>query len=345
VVAAGAAAGLTRRRTRTFTVIGLVGDNRRGGGAVRARPLTVPSSRPLEASAMLRRVLVTGVYLCAAVAVQAALGSAVGSASGVSLASATAPATTRLMPGVQHSAHRRDASGGGRAGSAELGATGNGVNADPFGTCISCTGAGAGNNSSSSDSQGLHLADESVAEGQSPANGYASGEIASVPANPLFGLVLGSWDTSNHATPASSEAHSKATFANLRVADGRLATVAVFDARSDATYTSRGSHGSATTNGVTATIGNGQLVVILLHSDADSDAPGHVYVAHVNDSEIMSSKEVSGGVPITVPNVASIALLSVTKGGAVVGGVNDGKSQQALGIVTSSAGGERRRPS
>jgi hypothetical protein len=308
---------------------------------------------------MLRRLLATGVSACAAAVLQATLGSAVGSAAtlgevaavapGVTLASTTAPATARLLPGVQRSpsaTHRRDTAGSGKAGSSELGASGNGVNADPFGTCISCTGAGAGSNSSSSDSQGLPLADESVAEGQSPANGYASGEIIAAPANPLLGLVMGRYDTRNRATRDASEAHSSATFANLVLGDGQVATVAVFEARSDSTYTRSKSHGSATTNGVTTNVANGQLVIILLHSDADSDGPGHAYVAHVNDSEIMSSKELSGGVPITIPRVASIALLSVGPNGAVVGGVNDGKEQQAAGILTSSAGGgERRHPS
>jgi hypothetical protein len=307
---------------------------------------------------MLRRLLATGVSVCAAAALQAALGSAVGSAAtlgdaapvapGVTLASAAAPATARLLPGVQRSpsaTHGRDSAGSGKAGSSELGASGNAVNADPFGTCISCTGAGAGSNSASSDSQGLHVADESVAEGQSPTNGYASGEIVAAPANPLLGLVMGRYDTRNKATRDSSEAHSTATFADLMLGDGQLATVAVFEARSDATYNGSKSHDSAITNGVTANAGRGQLVIILLHSDADSDGPGHVYVAHVNDKEIMSSKELSGGVPITIPNVASIALLSVGPNGAVVGGVNDGKSQQAAGILTSYTGGERRRPS
>jgi hypothetical protein len=269
-------------------------------------------------------------------------------APGLTLASASAPATARLLPGVQRSpsaTHGRDSASSGKAGSGELGASGNAVNADPFGTCISCTGAGAGSNSASSDSQGLHLADESVAEGQSPTNGYASGEIIAAPANPLLGLVMGRYDTQNRATRDSSEAHSTATFAKLMLGDGQLATLAVFEARSDATYNGSKSHDSATTNGVTANADNSRLVIILLHSDADSDGPGHVYVAHVNGSEIMSSKELSGGVPITIPKVASILLLGVGPNGAVVGGVNDGKSQQAAGILTSYTGGERRRPS
>jgi hypothetical protein len=307
---------------------------------------------------MLRRLLATGVSVCAAVALQAAYGSTAGLAAtlgdappvapGLTLASASAPATARLLPGVQRSpsaTHGRDSASSGKAGSGELGASGNAVNADPFGTCISCTGAGAGSNSASSDSQGLHLADESVAEGQSPTNGYASGEIIAAPANPLLGLVMGRYDTHNRATRDSSEAHSTATFAHLVLGDGQLASVAIFEARSDATYNGSKSHDSATTNGMTASADNGRLVIILLHSDADSDGPGHVYVAHVNDNEIMSSKELSGGVPITIPKVASILLLSVGPNGAVVGGVNDGKSQQAAGILTSYTGGERRRPS
>lgn len=307
---------------------------------------------------MLRRLLATGVSVCATVALQAALGSAVGSAATLAdvagvipspgLTTATATATTPLLPRIQRSpsaAQRRDSAGGPRKGSGEEGASGNAVNADPFGTCVSCTGAGAGSNSSSSDSQGLHLADESVAEGQSPANGYAGGEIVAAPTNPLFGLALGRYDTRNRATQDSSEAHSTATFASLVLGDGQLASVAVFEARSDATHTGSTSHGSAATNGVTANIGNGRLVIILLHSDADSSGPGHAYVAQINEREIMSSKELSGGVPITIPNVATIELLSVGPNGAGVGGVNDGKSQQAAGLLTTYVGGERRRPS
>jgi len=314
---------------------------------------------------MLRRSLAALASLCALVALQAGLGSspawaaAVGGGVGAGApapqlalpatgpdASATAvtgAATTRLVPGIQHSPQQRQ-SASTKKGSADLAASGDGVAADPFGTCISCTSVAAGSNSSSSTSQGMHVADESVSEGQSPTNGYASGEAVALPANPLLGLVIGRWDSSNRSDHTSSEAHSDARFADLRLSDGQPATVTVFDTRSDAAHTARGSHGSASSDGVTANLLAGSFVLILLHSDADSDSPGHVYVAHLNGGEIMSSKEVGGGVPIRIPNVASITLLSVGSSGAVVGGVSDGKSQEAAGILTSTTGDESRRP-
>jgi hypothetical protein len=303
---------------------------------------------------MLRRLLATVVPVCATAAAAAALGitpvwaaaigaplggpaGSLGSAARPDPGGVTAPVTVRLLPSVQHSSTQQRDQAASRDHAPELGATGNAIDADPFGTCVSCTSAGAGSNSSSSDAQGLHLADESVSEGQSPENGYASGEIVSVPANPLLGLVIGRYDTANRSTRTASEAHSSATFVRLALGDGTPATISVLDARSDATHNAGGSHGRAASNGVVASVASGQLVIILLHSDADGDGPGHghVYVADVNDNEIMSSKQFSGA-PVVIPRVATIAILSVGPNGAVVGGVNDGKSQLVAGLVTSS---------
>jgi hypothetical protein len=214
--------------------------------------------------------------------------------------------------------------------------SGDGVNLDPLGTCISCTSASAGNNSSASESRELRIASESLAEGQGPANGYNGGSALSLPPNSLLDLALGSFQMDDRADHASSEAHSHATFADLRLADGRMARIAILESRSNASYSrAGGGHRDGSSSGVSAALSG--MGVVLLHSDSSSSGPGHVYLVQLNEREVASADQLGTGTPLIVHHVATISVVRTGPDGALVGGVQDGSSNQAAGIVATSA--------
>jgi hypothetical protein len=215
--------------------------------------------------------------------------------------------------------------------------SGDGVNLDPLGTCISCTSASAGNNSSASESRELRIASESLAEGQGPANGYNDGSALSLPPNSLLDLALGSFQMDDRADQASSEAHSHATFADLRLADGRLARIAILESRSNASYSrAAGGHRDGSSSGVSAAL-SGQMAVVLLHSDSSSSGPGHVYLVQLNEREVASAEQLGTGTPLIVHHVATISVVRTGPDGAQIGGVQDGNSNLVAGIVATSA--------
>jgi hypothetical protein len=219
-----------------------------------------------------------------------------------------------------------------------FGASGDAISIDPLGTCIGCTGAGAASRDSSSYSQSIKVADESLAEGESPANGYAGGSVVTLPPNSLLGVAIGTWWADNRHDATSAEGHSYASGGQLTVDDGKTATLTVFDARSDATRGATGRHGSASSDALHGSLASGEATVILLHSDASTDGPGHVSVAQVNQDPLMTSDEMQGGLPLTAPRVVTVNLLRGGSDRATVGELTDSKSNGAAEIMSSSVG-------
>jgi hypothetical protein len=219
-----------------------------------------------------------------------------------------------------------------------FGASADVINIDPLATCLACTGAGAASGDSSSYSRSIKVADESLAEGESPTNGYTGGSIAALPPNPLLMLAIGTWQADNRHDGSSAQGHSYANAAALAVADGQVGTLTLFQARSDATRSRTGQSGRASSDGAQAGLAGGRLTLVILHSDASTDRPGHVYVAQVNDQALMTSDQLMGGFPLTVPNVATISVFRGSPNRGVVGDVGDSKSQAAAEIVSTSTG-------
>jgi hypothetical protein len=234
-------------------------------------------------------------------------------------------------------------------------ATANVVNANIIDTCVSCTSASAGSNTASAHATAIRLLGNDIAAGKSLSgkdDGKDSGALLAIPANPLLALALADWDehTGGHA---SSSAHSRASLLDLAVgpsqtATGGAITVAVLEAASDAQYQGLSSQGSGYNNGVDVNIGQGALVIILLHSDASSSNKGSAYVVGINGTQILSSDQTgNGGIPISVPGVVGLVLLQVGANGgngstaAAVGTVSDllGQSGQQAGVLTASAVG------
>ncbi len=219
-----------------------------------------------------------------------------------------------------------------------FGSNADAVNIDPLGTCIGCTGAGAAPRDSSSYSRSIRVADEFLAEDESPANGYTSGSILSLPRTHSLALAIGTWHADNRHDATSAQGHSYANAGELAVGDGKDASLALFEAQSDASRNPRGHRASGSSNAVNASLANGQVMLVVLHSDASSDGPGHVYVAQLNQNQLMTSDELMGGLPATVPKVATLNLLRTGSEHAVVFELTDGSSNAAAEIVSTSTG-------
>jgi hypothetical protein len=240
-------------------------------------------------------------------------------------------------------------------------ATADVVNAAILNTCVSCTSAGAGAGTAHAKATALRLLGNDVALGEGSGDSKKSGEFLAVPASPLLNLAVFHWEEAT-AAGATSTAHSYACAVCLDLlpgakASGGLISLAVLEAGSDAGYQGLSSTGMGYNNGVDLNVGNGALVIILLHSDASSANKGSAYVLGINGTQILSSDQTgNGGVPISVPGVVGIVLLQVGAAGgngqnggtggaqgssAAVGTVSDllGQTGQQLGVLTASAVG------
>ncbi len=227
------------------------------------------------------------------------------------------------------------------------------VRVNPLDTCVSCTSADAGGGTAHARSTAVRLLGNNISAGES-SGGDHGGALLALPANPLLSLALAGWDSDSIAG-ATSSAHSRASLLDLAVAPtgghatGGLITVAVLEATSDAGYQGLSSNGAGSNNGVDANLGNGALVLILLHSDASSANHGSAYVAGINGTQLLGSDQTgANGIPISVPGVIGVVLLKVGAtggaagtGSAAVGTAGDllGQSGEAAGVLTASAAG------
>lgn len=151
-------------------------------------------------------------------------------------------------------------------------------------------------------------------------------------ANPLINLALLDWVTAASA----DRAHSRTAVADVAVAGGRVATVTVLESQSNASWTPAASQGEAATNGTVANVGQGALVIVLLHSNSSSNGSGSVYVASINGNEILSSQQTGGGIPIDIPGVATIDLLFTHASGGVGTTGNIAAGGQVSGLLGQS---------
>jgi hypothetical protein len=220
-------------------------------------------------------------------------------------------------------------------------ATANGARVNPIDTCASCTGAGADSGSSQSDGTALRVVGQTLSGGSSSSTGTQSGQLVALPANPLMTLAVASWMT---AAEAPGSPRSRSSLVDLGLSNGQVATVAVLEAASAASFDGSASRGTGANNGVNLTGGNGALVLVLLHSEANSDGGRSAYLASLNGTTLGGTNQ-DGDIPITVPGVITIHLLSVGANGGVagaaIGSVNDVLSipGQVASVLASAANG------
>jgi hypothetical protein len=213
-----------------------------------------------------------------------------------------------------------------------------GLNLDFLATCLSCTSAQAGPNSSGAEGRELRLAGESLSEGQVPANGYSNGAVVVVPSNPLLRLAVADWDGYATANHGASRGHARGALLDLGCGDGRLITATAGDSTSDATYSGSASHARSESNAARAGLGGGRLALVVLHSEGSSDKPGHAYLASVNGQELTPAGKANDDNGISVPPLASVALLRSEGSGGVVASASDGRAQRVVGIGTAWVG-------
>lgn len=209
-----------------------------------------------------------------------------------------------------------DPSGQAPAGSA----TANAVSIPLLDTCVSCTNADAGSNSADGNATALRVLGHDVEAGHMSGNNSGSGALIALPVNPLLNLAIADWMAAANAGSTSSTGSARAALVDLGV--NQVLTVSVLEAGSNASWTGSSSQGNGYTNGVHLNLGNGALVVILLHSDSDSNSGSHAYVASINGTSILSNTQIGQPITITIPGVVTITLLQTSaNGGLTVGSV------------------------
>lgn len=211
-------------------------------------------------------------------------------------------------------------------------ASANALSIAPLDTCISCTNAAAGPDAADANATAIRILGHDVAAGDASGNQQVSGALFALPANPLLSLAIADWMASAQSSDTASSAASRASLVDLDLGPNgnEVVKLAVLEAGSNASWNASQSTGSAYTNGVNLNLGNGALVIIVLHSDADSSGTGHTYVASINGTQILNNEQVGQPIVITVPGVITITLLQVNASG--------GAASAAVGTVTNLLG-------
>ena len=205
-------------------------------------------------------------------------------------------------------------------------ASANALDIPALNTCVGCTN-GSSNTPNSSTSNataakvlGINLSGGSSSAAPTTTN---SGALLALPANPLVGLALADWIASATSAPSSFE---RAALLDLNLnPDGstdtgaalsQLATLAVLEGKSSTTASCEAGGAKGETNGANLNLGNGALVVLLLHADASTNAPGHVFLASINGTQILNSQQVGGNpIAITIPGLTTITLVANPQSG------------------------------
>jgi hypothetical protein len=312
----------------------------------------------------IRRVLTTAAPL--AIAGALGLGASAGSASaaavpvqlpslqlpllnGLNLGSLTAPLSnvtgtvtgllgTGLLGGLGVKA---PAATGPAAGAPSGHAAANGLSLGIIDTCVSCTGAAAGPSSAQAGAHALRVLGNDLSAGQSSGTGANSGNLIALPENGVLGLAIADWMNATRAGSSSSDAHSRSALTDLSLGNGQIATVAILESLSNAAFGGSSAHGDAANNGVDLTLLNGGVALILLHSDVAADGTQTAYVASLNGQQLLATHGNSGGLPISIPGVGVINVLSSgADGGAAISTIDDllGNAGQAAGALTASGG-------
>ncbi|TMD92478.1 MAG: hypothetical protein E6I76_16975 [Chloroflexi bacterium] len=223
---------------------------------------------------------------------------------------------------------------------ASVWATAHFLYADFLGTCVACTSTGAAHNGSSGEARGTRILAEEASEGQGPANGYRSGELAALPPNPLLHLALESWSASTSAREARSSGDAQATVLDLGLDKPGMLDVTAARASSDSASSASGSRARTRVDGLTATLGGGAVRLVVLHSEASDHGDGRAQIASVNGIVLLQS----GNVvmlpdPIRVPRTVSLLLLHGDSDGATAAAARDGRSQGVVGLSSGWTGG------
>ena len=212
-----------------------------------------------------------------------------------------------------------------------------GLNLAPLATCVSCTSARAGQNSTGAEGRELRVAGESVSEGQVPANGYANGWLVAVPFNDAVRCTVAGWNGSTSANGESSRADARGALLDLDVGHGSLATLSLFDSASEAEYSASSSRAHSSSDGARGGLAGGALRLVVLHSEGTSDGSGDTSLVSVDDVQLVHSAQPAPD-GIAVPGVTSVSLLHSDGSGGLVASASDGRAQRVMTVGTTWVG-------
>jgi hypothetical protein len=203
-------------------------------------------------------------------------------------------------------------------------------------TCVSCTNTDSGQNKAQANGVAVRLLGTDVSSGSSSGNGAPnSGNLIAVPIPSLLALAVADWETSTSYNATSSTSHARAALVDLSLADGKVLTLSVLRSTSDTTWTGAVSQGKGSNDGAALDLGQGALVIILLHSEGSSSGTGSAYVVSINGNEILTSGQ-TGGIPITIPGVTTINLLIANASGGNGFGTSSGSG--TVGQISDTVG-------
>jgi hypothetical protein len=162
---------------------------------------------------------------------------------------------------------------------------------------------------------GINLAGGSASTGQSN-----SGDVLAIPIPGLLNLAVGDWIATATGTPTSCSRGSALDLdlnndcsgsPNHSSALTQLITLAVLEGKTTTTASCEAGGATGETNGANLNLGQGALVVLLLHTDASTNNGSHVYLASINGNQIANSQQVGGNpITITIPGLTTVTLLA-----------------------------------
>ena len=186
-------------------------------------------------------------------------------------------------------------------------------------TCVSCNTANAGNGTSFGGDDALRVLGTEISGGFSKnGGGDFSNSLFALPSNPLLSLALADWDAFTSTTGTTTHGHADSGLVDLALAPAQnVLDLAVLESNTNAQWTPTLSGGDSSSNGVNLSLGNGALVIIVLHSDADSSNGGtsHTYLASINGTQLLNAQQVGQPIVITIPGVVTVTLLQTSSGG------------------------------
>jgi hypothetical protein len=214
-------------------------------------------------------------------------------------------------------------------------ATGAAVRIQPLLTCIACSQADASPGNPTASATAIRLLGQNVSAGNEyGSKGFREGNLFAVPQNPSFSLAVGSWAAGTQTTTGGfiTSADASSSLVSLFVPN----TLNLEAVRSDShAMSDSAGHKQADSSSDALYLGGaGQpspTTIVLLHSDASSAGPGHVWLIGVNGTGIGEMLGQSG-IPIDLHPLLLLMLVHASAVGS--GGHSEiGTLQDAGGSI------------
>lgn len=146
----------------------------------------------------------------------------------------------------------------------------------------------------------------------------ASGGLLDTGSTPLGRIQVTPWEAHTRKASAATNncrtAQGKAAVARVTLVDEKTGQVNVLQSQSDASHCGMTSTGKGSSDGVTLDLGDGGLLLTLLHSEADSSGKGNTFLISLNGNEIGNADQAGGQCTLEVPGLLRLTCLAVGGG-------------------------------